>query len=394
MTNNIVNEDIEVGIDAIAVEIPLRVEMTSVNNAPFEFETSIDEVGQIILTPTTKDVEFIRIETEDTVSYEIPIMEQETEIIEENDSSSMPFTTKKTSLLLRASMLAESGDHRVTADIDEIGQAVICPMNKSDVFVSATIGDSLNLITEDVAMQIYCDNYKLINPGDCWIVKDPNEAVIGKDFKTINDAKIFVCNTEIERLSRLVEDMKEDNKEDTNKEGSSKETTKETEEPKSPEETTKTKEPEVTAQVLEEAVIDNSEKPREFSEEEIQKALVDITDNFTVDRGALKCNTKFEQSNCFMTLQQHYKDVSGYMDGNSFIITFSQRVELTESLTQEGRASVIDRFMKGEMNIYKDTTKSYEDLIRLSELDDGTLRYYYDEESDSIVTATEATDVE
>ena len=144
-----VKEDVEVGLETISLEIPVRLEMTSINNAPFEFETTIDELGQIKLTPTTKDVEFISANTEDTVEYDIPIKEQETIVTSENDSSSYEYTTMKTSITIHATMLAESDNHKISADIDEIGQAVICPMSKQNTFVTATLQDSLNLITEE-----------------------------------------------------------------------------------------------------------------------------------------------------------------------------------------------------------------------------------------------------
>lgn len=149
--NNIENikEDITTIVDAITIDIPVRVTMTSINNAPFEFTPSIDEVGQIILTPVTKDVEFVDANTVVTTEAGGELFDKETTTTVEDDSSSYPFTTKETTIIIQASMLAESDNHDVSADVDEIGQVVLYPLAKENTFVSAAIGESLNLVTEE-----------------------------------------------------------------------------------------------------------------------------------------------------------------------------------------------------------------------------------------------------
>lgn len=318
-----VKEDVEVGIETISLEIPVRLEMTSINNAPFEFETTIDELGQIILTPTTKDVEFVSANTEDTVEYDIPIMEQETIVTSENDSSSYSYTTQKTSITIHATMLAESDNHKISADIDEIGQAVIYPMAKQNTFVTATLQDSLNLITEE-------NQDKQCDTEDC------------------------------------------ETKEGDTKEGET------TEEP-SPNTSIK-------AEVIEEEVVDATKKSAEFNEEQIDNALSEITNNYTEPKGVIRCDTKDEQSSCFKKLQLKYKDISGYMDNSCFIIVYAQPLVLTESIESDDIDTIINKFMRAELPIYSDDGKPLSSYIHISDLDSNGYSYYYDPETSSIVT--------
>ena len=200
-----VQEDIESAVDTVTIDIPVRVEATCYADAPFKFQVSIDEVGQIVLTPETKDVEFIDANTDSNVDFEVPIIDQKTETsIDDN------ITTIKTSIVITAHMLAESDNHDISAVVDEIGQVVIYPMAKENSFVTATYDDSLNLITEELLdVENYCD-YKLINPGDGWYVRSPHSGeTIAKAMNSLKAAKIFVCETEIDRLNRMYEELEE-----------------------------------------------------------------------------------------------------------------------------------------------------------------------------------------
>lgn len=369
-TNETVREDIEVGVDAITLDIPVRVVMTSINNAPFDFTTSIDEVGQIILTPLTKDVEFVSANTDDNVQYDIPVREQET-VLHTDDN----LTTKETSILITASMLAENDSHRVSADIDEIGQVVIYPMAKENVFVTATLNDSLNLVTEGMQMHEYCDDYKIINPGDGWYVKQEGKGLIGQGFTSLNAAKIFVCENEISRLSKLTEEVEEPT-EETSEEKSDAETTDE------PKQVT----PEVTVEVIEESIVE-PQKVVEFTDEEVIRTVEELTNSFTDVEGKLKCDTIAEGKVCSDLLRQHYDTVNIEFERNYIVVTYRKNLDvISEELDDTSRLNIINEFMRGDIALFSDTGTPDASFTHLTELDSNGYEYYYDEETHSIIS--------
>ena len=192
-----IKEDVEVGIETVSMDIPVRVSMLAVENASFEFTASIDDAGQIVLTPVDADMTFESANTEDTVDYDTPILEQET--VEEVVTNSV---RKETSILINATMLAESDSRAVSADVDEIGQCVIYPMSKENSFVTASIAGSLNLVTEEFAAVEY-NGFKLVNAGDGWNVYCPQGTLMEEGIATLTEAKIFVCRSELARLKKL-----------------------------------------------------------------------------------------------------------------------------------------------------------------------------------------------
>lgn len=372
MDNNIKNvqEDIAVGVDAITIDIPLRVEMTSVNNAPFEFTTSIDELGQIILTPTTKDMEFVSANTEGNVEYDVPIMEQET-ITEVDEDSSVMFTKRTTSIMIKGNMLAETESREVSADVDEIGQVVIYPLAEKNTFVTASVADSLNLVTEALETVEYF-GYRLVNNGDGWDIYNYTNELIEEGVATLAEAKIVACTTEIHLLEPLVEEL--DAQQSTeNSEGDA-----ETDEAAVPEN--------VTAEVIEEAITTVSEN-KPLSVEEVTNILKNLTDDFTDSEGAIKCDTDAEKVLCLPILEYHYNDVKvkGDIDADYIVITYKDVKTLVESITDEERLNIINRFLQGNVALFTDTTEPKEEFLHLTELDASGYEYYYDKETDAIV---------
>ena len=359
MNNEIkkVQEDIDSIIDTLTLDIPVRVEATCVNDAPLEFDVSIDEVGQIILTPLTKDVEFVSADTDTTTNYDIPIIAQKTNIIIDDN-----LTRIKTSIVITAHMIAESDNHDISANIDDIGQVVIYPVSKENTFVSATHKDSLNLITESILdVHEYCDGYKLVNPGDGWYVRSPQDGLIAKGLESLNAAKIFVCKTEIERLSKLHESIEDtDDKENI---------------------------PEVECDVIEESVSDH-ESINEFNFSEIEKAIIEFTDNFKDSEGILKCDTENESKICKLILKEYYDTVT-VDNNNGFYLINYESSQLNEELSKEGRIDLINKFMQGEVPLLSDSGKPNESYIHIEELDSNGYSYYFDEESYSIVSYPE-----
>lgn len=302
-------ETIDAALQTQTIDIPLRVTMTSVNNAPFEFTASIDEVGQIILTPTTKDVEFTSANTESNVEDDVPVLEQET--VTSTDDN---LTIKETSILIRGNMIIEESGCDYSAHVDEIGQVVIYPIETKNTFVTATIEDSLNLVTEELKSEEYF-GYKLINNGDGWDIIDYTGDTIEEGVATIHEAKIIVCKEELSRLESLVEDVNDvtQDTEDTTEY----ETEPDKERTIDPSET-------VEAEVIEEAVTDIDKDKAEFDEKQIEEALSEITDEFTSQEGAVKCDTQKEQSICVKILEQYYTVVNTSRKQDMWVVEYKQ----------------------------------------------------------------------
>lgn len=369
-----VEKGINVGVNEVPIQIPVRVIVTYPVNtaASFEFTTSIDDLGQIVLTPTSKDAAFITANTSANINYDTDIMTMP-EVITESEN----IVKKEMSILIDSTMLVEEhATTSVSADVDEIGQCVLYPINKNNIFITASVNNSLNLITEALEMYDYCDGYKILNPGGCWYVKDSSARLIGQGFKSLNDAKIFVCETEIKRLSNLTEETVE-----------SEETTKSTE--------YTTKEPEVPtdvkAEVINEAVVPEFEKKDEFNYNEIEQALIELTNTYTEQEGGVRCDTSYEQKTCYDLLKQHYAKVDLDTDGSKFTVTYSIPVEnsVNESVDSDNKMNILLRFLQGDVTLVSDPQgQPLESYIYLTS--DNGLDYYYDPETDSIGTYKKA----
>ena len=285
-------ETVEVGVKSVSMTVPVRVTMTSYDNTPFEFTASIDEVGQIILTPISKNVEFVEANTTNNVETEVPIEQQETVV--EKDGNMI---TKKTTIFVQAVMLSESEDESgngVSADIDEIGQCVIYPSDRNNVFISVTFSDSLNLITEDMRVVNYF-GYTLTNTGDGWDIRDYLNNEIETGVATEAEAKIIVLQTELEHLESLTEEVTDSSKLQDDP-------------------------IEVEATVLDEGVEDSNS-------EQIKQTLEHITHNFTDTSGGVSCDTGSEKDICLNIIQQHYLQVNVDTDGSKTLIYYAEPVQ-------------------------------------------------------------------
>ena len=309
-------ETIDAALQTKTLDIPIRVTMTSMYDAPFEFTASIDELGQILLTPTTKDVEFTSANTESNVEYDIPIMEQQTVITSEEN-----LTVKETSILIRATMIIEDTNADYSADVDEIGQVVIYPVGTKNTFVTAAVDDSLNLVTEELKSEEYF-GYKLINNGDGWNIIDCNGNIIEEGVATLHEAKIIVCKEELSKLESLVENV--DNTDSTSEDPTESD-------PDASEKTTTDPAETVKAEVIEEAVTDVDKDKSEFDEKQIEEALSNITDEFTSSEGAVKCDTRKEQSICVSILEQHYNLVNTSRKHDMCIVEYGQLKNIEET---------------------------------------------------------------
>lgn len=129
-------EDIEADVDCKTVNIKLVLEMERVSeDTSFEYDVSIDGEGQIVFTPKSSGVSFVDVSrlagydsTEDIVTE----------------------TKRRFTLTFDAALISEDGNDDWFYDIDEIGQVVITPDSEETSFISISLDDSLNLITEDL----------------------------------------------------------------------------------------------------------------------------------------------------------------------------------------------------------------------------------------------------
>lgn len=133
---SVVEEDVDVGLANKTVDIKLKLKMKKdAPDASFNYKVDIDEVGQIILTPEDTTTSFI--EASRSTSNEV---DQETD------------TEKSFTLTLTADMLCDNEaqlDSSWEVNIDDVGQAVLTPTIDKVSFLTVSVKDSLNLITEE-----------------------------------------------------------------------------------------------------------------------------------------------------------------------------------------------------------------------------------------------------
>lgn len=131
-----VKEDIEVGLSTYPLDIKLKLTMQKeAPDASFDYIVSIDEQGYIVFVPKDTTCSFTEVSG---TSVDIE------EIINDNE--------KTFSVDLTTEMMFEDDnqeDPSWEAQIDEVGQAVIYPVADRTSFLTASVKESLNLITEE-----------------------------------------------------------------------------------------------------------------------------------------------------------------------------------------------------------------------------------------------------
>lgn len=122
-----VEESVDVGTDSKTINIECAVRIQRENpESTFEYNVDIDDVGQIVFTPYDAGTRFCH-EGEDVV-----------------EGDDVKFETVK----LTAQMISDSGNYDYFMGTDEIGQFVITPDVEESSFLTVSVDDSLNLITE------------------------------------------------------------------------------------------------------------------------------------------------------------------------------------------------------------------------------------------------------
>lgn len=260
---NSVEEDIEVGLSNRTVNIKVKLVMqTEAEGATFNYSIDIDDVGQIVFTPEDTTTSFISIvKIEDLID---PII---------NDNE------KTFSISLTANILYDndaSDDIIWDTAIDEVGQAVIYPIDRDASFLSVSAEDSLNLITEEQTTETS---------------KEATE-----------------------------EEKSEENKSEENKEEVTDTNTTATEPEEAP-----YKRAEIKAKVIE------GVEPS-FSYKKIEESLSQITDNFSKEKGILRTSYPSEAILAKHIMEKYYQNITSSLEENWNIITYDDKKSLSEDL--------------------------------------------------------------
>lgn len=131
--NNNNSASVEVGVDSHTEVIQIQLKMESNSPDPvFDYHVDIDDFGQIVFTPDDVNTSFTSI-TRKNLTNSV-----------DTESTDMKVFT----ITLTANMIADDDNFEYFLDIDEIGQAVITPESDTTSFLTVSVNDSLNLVTE------------------------------------------------------------------------------------------------------------------------------------------------------------------------------------------------------------------------------------------------------
>lgn len=297
------DEDVAVGVEDINISKIFKYEMLSSDDGGFTFDHIIDDIGQLIVRP-------ININT---------VFKSAEEVAEISDITPSEDERYKTGYItVEAHILSESNETEVICDIDEIGQLVIAPKNKDDMFVSASIKDSLNLVTEEVTTTFNAEALK----------------------KAVQDPKVR------EQVKNIL-DGKDDQPE----------------------------KPEVEAKVIEESIMseealaEDDDLDAPHTREEIEREIKEITNNFSIVTDTIKTGFEVEKDYSIDILKQHYEEVDVEQHGDWYHITYDKPI-LTEAMdpsseqfanNREMAERVIDDIGRG----ITDVVKQFEALYRI-----------------------------
>lgn len=179
-----VTEDVEVGTEQHTVTIPLYLELTSDNTeATFDYTVDIDDCGQIVIVPKDIGAAFTHHNIVDDETFAEEVVEGR---------------VKKFPVTITANMIGETDNFDYFIEIDEIGQIVITPELESTSFLTASVNDSLDLVTEEKELIEAVEDTPVEEPDD----KQPGETVeTDVEAKVVDEA--YNIDTVYEHLREL-----------------------------------------------------------------------------------------------------------------------------------------------------------------------------------------------
>lgn len=312
--NGTVVEDVEVGTKSHTETLHLILEMTRrKKSTPFDYHVDIDDVGQIVFTPENSSVSFVDIER--LAGYD-----STKDVIDGN--------TRRFSVTLTANMIADDDNFDWFCDIDEIGQAVVTPDAENTSFLSVSVADSLNFVTESKDKVVL----ETLEPGS-------------EEFT----ARLDACAERVATLQGLFE----------------------------------------SAIALAED-IENDFRALGCHSADIDGYMVRYLEKFIEDReGEVSCAEFVRRLEEVSAPSETEKPVEESVETVNEGDIVSEKDIVVEKVNELDRHNIIDRFMKGDIGIFSDDGEPSDSYIHLDELDtvDGktSYKYYYDEESDAIV---------
>ena len=307
-----VEEDVEVGTESHTETLHLILEMTRLNEStPFDYHVDIDDVGQIVFTPDDSSVSFVDIER--LTGYD-----SVEDVVDGN--------TRRFSVTLTANMIADDDNFEWFCDVDEIGQAVVPPDAENTSFLSVSIADSLNLVTESMDKIVL----ETLEPGS-------------EGFT----ARLTECAERVTTLQGLFE----------------------------------------SAIALAED-IENDFRALGCHSADIDGYMIRYLENFIEDReGEVSC-ADFVRRLEEVSAKAEAPVEESIETVNEGDIVLENDIVM-EKVDELDRHNIIDRFMKGDIGIFSDDGEPADSYIHLDELDTisgkTSYKYYYDEESDAVV---------
>lgn len=322
-------EAVDVGTDSHTetINVELKMEGTS-DSASFDYHVSIDDVGQIVITPDETSVSFVDVKKASaSPSY----------VSEEN--------SKIFAIGLTTNMISEDDNFEYFFSIDDVGQAVITPESEKTSFLTVSVDGSLNLVTE-------CNESIVVEDID------PNsknfESWKKETLKRIDSAEKNL-RTAIYDLATVQQDFRHAG---------------------------------IQWNDLGSELIDKirefvDEKSKEFTIYKLRERIDEYQKNGTVEESVedLKENDIIMENDIVM----EGNDI--VMEGNDIVMEGNDIV--MEDTDLQDKQEIVNRFMQGDISLFSGDGEPEEDYIHLDELDSvngkTSYTYYYDKESDAIV---------
>lgn len=319
-----------INVVTVTKNIAIRATLQSPVNTPFDYDVSIDDAGQIVLTPNSLDTVFINATIEENTD------ETEEDATKPKYSRGLTNTiNKEFTINITASMLCdENSEGLYTVNTDAIGQCVVTPTNEFDTFVTASVEGDLNLITEEYDVQEYL-GYKLYNMGDGWDVVTPEGQRVEEGVATLTEAKIFICREELHNLKKL--QRKE-----------------------------------------EQSLVESAQK-------QLEDDLTSLTNNYQDQSGIVLCDNALDQELCVKILSRDYTVTPMEHDGK-LVVKYTKEPLVEELEDDTFKQDIINKFLMGELPLFSYDGEPEDTFLYLPELDAKGYRYYFDPESGSIIS--------
>lgn len=190
------------------ISFPVEVTLISEDNN-YDTVASIDEGGNLIITPSSPTTKFTSAATQWELNTSIDET-QESEIQELDNG----LKQNKCVIKCEADLLKGTSLIKITSEIDSLGQLLLIP-NADNSFISLSVNNSLNLITEeqeDNDIDDYSDdtsdesNFHSSSKEDKELTVDQiNQAIEDKDIKV--SLQESTSSTEVDRLIDDIEHL-------------------------------------------------------------------------------------------------------------------------------------------------------------------------------------------